>query len=249
MQRSAARAPRLFVDADLTSHTTLTLEGDATRHAATVLRLRAGDDVTLFNGRGGEFAARVQAAGRKHLALQVSRHDPIERESPLCITLLQGISAADRMDITLQKGVELGVREFHPLDTERSVVRLSEERAASRLAHWQRVVIAACEQCGRNRIPGVHAVQALRDYCTRPSDANRRLLLSPSATLRLRDSGAHAGERIEIATGPEAGFSGEEERLLRTAGFVPVGLGPRVLRTETAALAAVAALAALAGDG
>jgi 16S rRNA (uracil1498-N3)-methyltransferase len=248
MQQSDARVPRFFVDEELASGSHLDIAGDAARHGATVLRLREGDPVTVFNGRGGEFSASVQAAGRKSLALRVLEHHAIERESPLRVDLLQGISSSDRMDLTVQKAVELGVASIRPVATRRSVVRLSEERAAARLAHWQRIVVSACEQCGRNRLPGVQAVQSLRESCEPRAEATQRFLLSPEATLRLRDAGIAEGDRIELAAGPEAGFSADEEELLIASGFVPVWLGPRILRTETAALAALAGLNALFGD-
>jgi 16S rRNA (uracil1498-N3)-methyltransferase len=240
--RSPSRIPRLFVDAELRPQASLELPEAAAHHAARVLRLREGESVVLFDGRGGEYAARLSMPGRgRVLAATGERHD-VERESPLQVTLAQAVSSSDKMDFTIQKAVELGVAAVHPLLTAKSLVRLSGEREAKKLAHWRRIAIAACEQCGRNRIPEIREAVALDRY--RPP-AGSKVLLSPSGPARLADL---AKGPLVLAAGPEAGFSDAEERILQRAGFVPVGLGPRVLRTETAALAALAALNALAGD-
>lgn len=225
----------------------LSLPQDAAHHASRVLRMREGDPIVLFNGEGGEHAGRILRLSREGVCIQVGNYDPVERESPLQITLLQAISAGDRMDLTLQKAVELGVAAILPVLAERSVVRLKGDRSDSRREHWQRVAEAACEQCGRNRIPSVAAAIALADYHA-PATA-LKLLLAPGGTSSLRSYGASAGNPIVLAAGPEAGFSPREEAMFAAAGFVPIKLGPRVLRTETAGPAAVAALNALYGDG
>lgn len=243
MQETRGRTPRLFVAATLQPDCTLDLPDDTAHHAARVLRLRDGDAVVLFDGNGGEYPARLSLPGRDRVVAETGAHRAVERESPLAATLVQGVSSSDKMDFTVQKAVELGVVAIQPVMAERSVVRLSGEREAKKRAHWQRVAIAACEQCGRNRIPEVLEPVALARY--RATGAGTRILLSPAGTRRLKEL---AVGPLTLAVGPEAGFSEEEDRWLTEAGFVPTGLGPRVLRTETAALAALAALNALAGD-
>jgi 16S rRNA (uracil1498-N3)-methyltransferase len=237
--------PRFYLDAPLRAGSVCTLSEDAAHHAIHVLRLREGDEVTLFNGRGGEFAARIASIQRLRIAIDLLQHRPIERESPLRVTLVQGVSAGERMDSTVRKAVELGVASVQPVLAKRSVARPKAERADSRRAHWQKVVIAACEQCGRNRIPEVHPLIEVTDY--RPGDAGMKILLSPLAELPLSKMSFQGSEFI-LAAGPEAGFNADEEAALAGIGFVPASLGPRVLRTETAAVAALAALSALRGD-
>jgi 16S rRNA (uracil1498-N3)-methyltransferase len=238
-------APRFYIDAPLRTGSVCMLSEDAAHHAIHVLRLRAGEDITLFNGRGGEFAARIVSIQRLRIGVELLQHREIERESPLRVTLVQGVSAGDKMDSTLRKAVELGVAEVQPVLAVRSVARPKGSRAEGRRAHWQNVVIAACEQCGRNRIPQVHALIALSDY--RPSGTAMRIVLSPLAQQPLSKL-ALQGSDFVVAAGPEAGFTSEEEAALVSSGFAPALLGPRVLRTETAAVAALAALSALRGD-
>lgn len=238
-------APRFYIDAPLRAGSVCTLSEDAAHHAIHVLRLRAGEEITVFNGRGGEFAARIVSIQRLKIRVDLLGHREIERESPLRVTLVQGVSAGDKMDSTLRKAVELGVAEVQPVLAARSVARPKGERAEGRRAHWQKVVIAACEQCGRNRIPEVHALIALSNY--RPSGTAMRILLSPLAQQPLSELSLQGSDFV-VAAGPEAGFTSEEEAALVSSGFVPALLGPRVLRTETAAVAALAALSALRGD-
>ncbi len=246
MHEKTARVARFHVDAALRAGGVSLLPEDTAHHAVHVLRLRTGDEITLFNGRGGEYAGRIAAIDRLRVSVDVLEHRRIERESPLAMTLVQGVSAGEKMDFTMQKATELGVAALQPVVAARSSGRITGERAEVKRAHWQRVAIAACEQCGRNRVPEVRPVLALAQYCAMAPTAGARLLLSPLAELGLR--GAKLGSEATLAAGPEAGFTAEEEALLAEAGFVPVRLGPRVLRTETAALAALAALNALAGD-
>lgn len=238
-------APRFYIDAPLRAGSVCTLSEDAAHHAIHVLRLRAGEEITVFNGRGGEFAARIVSIQRLKIAVDLLHHREIERESPLRVTLVQGVSAGDKMDSTLRKAVELGVAEVQPVLAARSVARPKGERAEGRRAHWQKVVTAACEQCRRNRIPEVHALIALSDY--RPRGMAMRILLSPLAQQPLSKLSLQGSDFV-VAAGPEAGFTSEEEAALVSSGFVPALLGPRVLRTETAAVAALAALSALRGD-
>jgi len=243
------RVARFFVDPPLEMGTNVALPERAAHHAVRVLRLRVGDPLTLFDGRGGEYAATLVERTRDGVAVQVGAWHAVERESPLGIVLAQGISSAERMDLTVQKAVELGVASIQPLDCEKSVVRLDARRAESRRVHWRRVVISACEQCGRNRLPEVRPPLSVAALCEASQTQGPKWLLSPEAPTRLRDAARGLGSGLLIAAGPEAGFSESESRALLEAGYAPVRLGPRILRTETAALAALAALNAIAGDG
>ena len=236
--------PRFYVADALRAGGTLILSEDAAHHAIRVLRLREGDDVTLFNGRGGEFAARIASIQRLRMLVDVLQQVAVERESPLRLTLVQGVSSGERMEFTIRKAVELGVSEIHPVLAAASVARPKGERAAARHEHWQRIAIAACEQCGRNRIPKVLPLVALAEYS---AGEGVKVLLSTSSELSLSKAGLK-GDGFVLAAGPEAGFSAGEEAALVAQGFLPLRLGPRVLRTETAALAALAALNALRGD-
>jgi 16S rRNA (uracil1498-N3)-methyltransferase len=247
MHEQPARVPRFYTDAALRAGGTTQLPEDAAHHAVHVLRLRAGEALTLFNGRGGEYAGRIAAIERLRVTVDVLAHRPLERESPLAVTLVQGVSSSEKMDFTVQKATELGVAALQPVLAARSAGRIAGERAAQKRAHWERVVIAACEQSGRNRVPEVFAPVPLEEYC-RKAPPSAALLLSPQAQLGLREAAARLQGAATLAAGPEAGFTVAEEAMLAQAGFVPVRLGPRVLRTETAALAALAALNALAGD-
>ena len=239
--------PRFYLDAPLREGGGCTLPEDAAHHAIHVMRLREGDDAILFNGRGGEYAVRVASIQKLRITLDVLQHRPVERETPLQMALIQGVSSSDRMDLTVRKSVELGVGAIHPVLATRSVARPKGERADSRRAHWQKVVISACEQCGRNRIPEVQPLLSVTDALRAlPGDA-MGILLSPRSELPLSKA-VEGKSSFVIAAGPEAGFDAEEEAAFAKAGFTPVKLGPRVLRTETAALAALAALSALRGD-
>jgi 16S rRNA (uracil1498-N3)-methyltransferase len=212
--------------------------------------LKAGDAVVLFNGDGAEYAACVIGAGRDRLTLDISARAAVVRESPLVVTLAQAVSGGERMDYTVQKAVELGAAAIQPLIAERSVVRLQGERAAKRVEHWQAVVIASCEQCGRNRLPQVLPLVTFEAYLAGQAarkDGALRVMLSPRSARRLREFDRPAGPVLLLA-GPEGGFSPHEERAAEHAGYVPARLGPRVLRTETAAVAALAAMQAWWGD-
>lgn len=225
------------------------LPGDVFHHATRVRRLRSGDTIVLFAGDGTEAEARLVDVGRNGATMEIVRVQRSDRESPLRVTLVQGISTGDRMDYTLQKAVELGVTTIMPVFAERTVVRLAGERADKRRAHWQEIVVSACEQCGRNRIPEVTAATGLLETLERlrGGDATR-LVLSTTGGRRLSaiDRPATA---IVLLAGPEGGLTDVEECDAKRAGFELVSLGPRVLRTETAAVAALAAMQALWGDG
>ncbi len=248
MKSRSGRVPRLFAAIDLTPGRSVELPAAAAHHAVRVLRLGAGDTVTLFNGRGGEHEARIASVLRGRVEAQVISRREVERESPLAAILVQGIASGEKMDLIMQKAVELGVAAIQPVQCARSVARVPADRGAAKLAHWRRVVTAACEQCGRNRIPEVREAVTLDAYCARPGEASLRVVLSPRAGPRFTDCISASARAIVLAAGPESGFDAAEESLLVSAGFVPARLGPRILRAETAALAALAALNALAGD-
>jgi 16S rRNA (uracil1498-N3)-methyltransferase len=241
------QVPRFYVDAPLRAGSTCTLPEDSAHHAIHVMRMREGDETILFNGRGGEYAARVASIQKLRIALDVLQHRQVERESPLQVALVQGVSSGDRMDYTVRKAVELGVAAIHPVLATRTVARPKGERADSRRAHWQKVAISACEQCGRNTIPAVQPLVELAHYLRQPAEGSFKVLLSPRSELPLSKA-VEGKSSFVLAAGPEAGFDAEEEAAFAAAGFTPVKLGPRVLRTETAALAALAALSALRGD-
>jgi 16S rRNA (uracil1498-N3)-methyltransferase len=244
--------PRFYCPTPLTSDELLDLPASAARHVQ-VLRLQPGDVITLFNGgpevpaSGGEYEATVTQMGRSHVQVQVGAHTAVEREAALQVHLAVGMPANERMDWLVEKATELGVASIQPLMTERSVLRLTAERADKKQAHWQSVAVAACEQCGGNRVPRVHAVMTLAQWLKAavPLDSAKspRLLLSlrpESVSLRVA---AHAtASDITFLSGPEGGLSLAEEDAALAQGFAPVTLGPRVLRSETAAIAAAAAL-------
>jgi len=240
---------RFYFSGKLGNGSEVRLAPEAAHHAARVLRLAVGEPVTLFDGHGGEFEARITRMDRGEVTIKTGAHLAVEREAPLDILLVQGLSSGDRMDLTLQKSVELGVTAIQPVATERSVVKLKDERAARRAEHWQNLVIAACEQCGRNRVPSVAPLLDFGEWLGQlgqPHD-ELRLMLSPHAAVSLREL-APARGRVILLAGPEGGLAPGEVQSAQSRGFAPVRLGPRVLRTETAALAALAAIQALWGD-
>ncbi|HEX4050705.1 MAG TPA: 16S rRNA (uracil(1498)-N(3))-methyltransferase [Steroidobacteraceae bacterium] len=250
------RLTRCFIDQPLSAQSVITLPEAAAVHIRRVLRLRAGAELTVFDGRGGEYAARLLAGGEP-LRAQVGEHHPVEREAPLPVTLLQGLARGERMDWIVQKATELGAAAISPVAGRHSVVQLEQSAAARRVAHWRSVAIAACEQCGRNRLPLIHPLRELPGACAEV-DSTLRLLLVPEARTplvqhleQLRDMHAELGSTafsIALLVGPEGGLADEEIELACRAGFSPCTLGPRTLRTETAPLAALAAIQTLAGD-
>ena len=252
-------SPRFHCPLPLLPGERIELPENAARHACRVLRLRVGDALTLFDGSGGEYPCRIASAGRDQVQVDVLGWQPVERESPLAVTLVQALQAGEKMDLTVQKAVELGVSRIVPVASRRSVLRLEGERAQKREAHWRGVVIAACEQCGRNRLPEISAIETLESWLARqmPSgqskqtaqDAPLRLMLSPEAKHSFADLPAPPdGRTIELLIGAEGGLAPEEMAQATAAGFVPVRLGPRILRTETAGLAALALMQGLWGD-
>jgi 16S rRNA (uracil1498-N3)-methyltransferase len=240
------RVSRIYVDAPLERGARLPLKGGAAAHLTRVLRLRPGAAVTLFNGAGGEFAGTLESADAGGAVIAVGAARPIERESPLQLTLAQGIARAERMDLVVQKATELGARAIVPVAAARSVVRLEGAQLQRRLAHWRAIVIGACEQSGRNRLPEVHSPLTVAEL-VRVSSAPTRILLSPQASLSLAELAPPAGE-VLLLIGPEGGLSDEEQAQALAHGFVAARLGPRVLRTETAALVALALLQRQFGD-
>ncbi len=238
--------PRFFVDLPLSPGAKIDLPPVPAHHATRVLRLVKGSEVVLFNGQGGEYPAVLDWVDKDMVSARCREWRDAERESPLDIRLAQGISSGERMDYTLQKAVELGVTEIQPLAMRRSVVKLTSERAARRVEHWQGVVMSACEQCGRNRLPLVAKPLDIPQWLATEPDG-LKLFLSPDADATLKD--LELPQRpVWLVAGPEGGFEPEEAKLITDFGFTPIRLGPRILRTETAALAAVAAMQALWGD-
>jgi 16S rRNA (uracil1498-N3)-methyltransferase len=236
---------RLYITNPITAGVPLALGEAASRHAQ-VLRLQPGSEVVLFDGRGGQWAARIDAITRREVTATALAHEAVERELALAVTLALAMPAGDRMDAVVEKATELGAAQIVPLHTERSVLRLSGDRAAKRQAHWQAVAVAACEQCGRNRVPTVQPPQSLSSWLaglgSSAAPGHVRWLLGWRDA---RPWSAAADESRSVATllsGPEGGFTADEEAMARAHGFAVVSLGARVLRADTAPLAALAAL-------
>ena len=204
------------------------------------------DRVTLFDGLGGEWAAVITGLTRRAASLRLLKFYPVERESALDIALVQALATADKMDLIVQKAVELGIAAIQPIASERTTLKLAGERAQKRITHWQAIAQAACEQCGRNRVPRIAEVVPLETWLTTPVDGER-LIMHPQARPSLVES-VDAARRLCILVGPEGGFSEQEIALAISHGVKPVKFGPRVLRAETAALAAIAGLNAVYGD-
>ncbi len=247
MRQPAMSDPRVHVDAPLAEGAALELPEGPFRHLVQVLRMQAGEALVLFDGRGGEYAATLESVGKRAATVRIGAFHDVSRESPLELTLVQGISKGDRMDWTLQKAVELGVSAIVPVVTERCNVHLDREREARRIDHWRAVMISACEQSGRTRVPVLQPVAKLADWLGRPGSSSR-LILDPLATRGLVDAASHASGPLSLVVGPEGGLSPEEIRLAQACGCVGVRIGPRILRTETAGVAALAILQAVAGD-
>lgn len=233
-------APRLHCPGPLAAGTALALPAGAARHVQ-VLRLQPGDEVVLFDGRGGEWTATVTRMGRADVDVTVGSHRAVEREARRDVHLALGMPANDRMDWLVEKAAELGAASIQPLLTDRTVVRLSGERAARRQEHWQAIAVAACEQCGGNRVPTVHVPAPLAQWQA-PARLLRCVLSLDPGAVALLHLVVGRSEPVLLLSGPEGGLTEREEADALTAGFTPVTLGPRVLRAETAPLAALAAL-------
>lgn len=237
---------RVFLDAPLAEGAFVDLPEGPFRHLVQVLRMQAGDELVVFNGRGGEYVAVLETVAKRSATLRLGAFRDVHRESTLKLTLVQGISKGERMDWTVQKAVELGVSAIVPVVAERCNVHLDREREAKRLDHWRAVMISACEQSGRTRVPELHPVVKFTEWLG-TSAMGTRLVLDPLATRGLGAVDATAGP-ISLVVGPEGGLSADELRVAGNAGCVGVHLGPRVLRTETAGAAALAILQSIAGD-
>ncbi|HUQ09470.1 MAG TPA: 16S rRNA (uracil(1498)-N(3))-methyltransferase [Steroidobacteraceae bacterium] len=240
------RVTRVFVDQKLVSGKGVGLPEQSGLHLTRVLRLDVGAQVTLFDGTGGEYAGTLERDGKKIWA-RVGAHDPVERESPLDITLLQGVARGERMDLIVQKATELGVARILPVLAERSVVKLGAEQRDRKLEHWQAVAVSACEQCGRNRVPEVAAPQSLGDAIAKLAPESRRCLLAADASQPLV-AAVNGASAVALLIGPEGGLGDNEQRFAAANGFGAYRIGPRILRTETAGLAALAALQSMGGD-
>jgi 16S rRNA (uracil1498-N3)-methyltransferase len=241
------RIPRFYLPTPLTVGVTTRLDANAFHHAARVLRLKPGEEIVLFNGVDGAFAATLTEVGKRDAWARVTATLPGEMESPLRITLAQGVSRGDKMDYLVQKAVELGVAIIQPLVTERGGVDLSGERWERKTDHWRGIVIGACEQCGRNRLPEVREPLRLTEWLEQPPEPGLKLVLNPLAAQGLRGLAPPAGA-LTLLIGPEGGLSPAEVTQAGKAGFSGVRLGLRILRTETAGVAALAAVQALWGD-
>lgn len=236
--------PRFFLEMPLAAGQSFNLPENVARHVQ-VLRLQPGDDITLFNGQGGEYAAKITEMAKRYIAVEVLAWDAEDKESPLELTLVQAISASDRMDYTIQKASELGVSRIQPVISEYCQQRLSGERAEKRLAHWQAIAVSACEQCGRTRIPVI--LPAIKFEAALAQQAELKLLLSPIGAIRQQELPATA-RSAAVLIGPEGGFSDAEEALAIAAGYTPLILGPRIFRTETVAPVIAALLQSRYGD-
>ena len=242
------RLTRVFVDQTLVSGKGVGIPEQSGLHLTRVLRLDEGAPITLFDGTGGEYAATLQRDGKKIWA-RVGEFTAGERESPLDITLLQGIARGERMDLIVQKATELGISRIVPVFAERSVVKADAKQRERKRDHWQAIAIAACEQCGRNRVPGVSDPRSLGDaIAALPPDSARCLLSADGAETLPAFAARTRGSPLVLMIGPEGGTADNEEKYARANGFVACRLGPRILRTETAGLAALATLQAIAGD-
>ncbi|MBT8421272.1 MAG: 16S rRNA (uracil(1498)-N(3))-methyltransferase [Gammaproteobacteria bacterium] len=239
---------RIYLDTSLYPDSVLNLPTDAARHVTRVLRLRAGTPLVLFNGEGGELDAEIIEVRGQAVAVRTEQHRDVDREPPLTLSLVQGISRSERMDWVIQKAVELGVSRIEPVFTARSVVRLNIERTARRLQHWRGIAVSACEQCGRNRIPEIMNPLHMDEWAlNRRAGSGNALLLQPGAEKKLTDI-EYAGGQVTLLIGPEGGLTQAEAERAKAIGFVPVSLGPRTLRTETAAIASLAVIQHHWGD-
>ncbi|MFN3785439.1 MAG: 16S rRNA (uracil(1498)-N(3))-methyltransferase [Thiothrix sp.] len=240
------RIPRFYLIEPLQVGQSLTLPAETFRHAIQVLRLAVGEPLILFNGKGGEYRARLSAVSKRSASVQIEEFNPGASESPLAMTLVQAIIKPDKMDFALQKAVELGVMAIQPLITQHSVVRVAAEKTDKKMQHWQGVIIAACEQAGRTRLPHLHAPLTLTDYLAQ-ANSGTRLILAPGAFPRLQQLPALVAP-LAVLVGPEGGFTAPEVTQCLQAGVKAVSLGERILRAETASIAMLAILQQRYGD-
>ncbi|MEM7467679.1 MAG: 16S rRNA (uracil(1498)-N(3))-methyltransferase [Pseudomonadota bacterium] len=237
---------RLFINQPLAVGNSITLNADTTHRLQKVMRARVGDAVTLFNGKDGEYVGEITSLSKKSATVLLSEHSQVDRESPLKVSLIQGISRGNRMDYTIQKSVELGVSAIIPVATKRSMVKLDEERKDNRMQHWQGVIHHACEQSGRTRVPQLHSPLPIKDIAELP-DIDTSLFMDTQGTTRIADIDPPQAH-VYLISGPEGGFDDDERQWIRELGVTPIKLGPRILRTETAALAAISVIQQLWGD-
>lgn len=238
--------PRFYVDFALSPDSVVELPDNVVRHL-NVLRVKNTEEIVLFNGNGKAYPALPEVLEKRRASVRILREEATDNESPLNITLVQAVSAAERMDFTLQKSVELGVAEIRPVISERCVVRLSGERAEKRVVRWQEIVVSACEQSGRNIVPKVLPLTTYAQALQQLPQETTKLLMSLNRAQKLSDVRPQSG-KVVFMVGPEGGWTEKEEQQAFDAGFQSVTLGKRVLRTETASLAAIAAMQTLWGD-
>ena len=239
------RIPRIYCDAELRENEQHLLPSDAAHHVVTVLRMGAGRPLVLFNGRGSEFCAVIVEASKKNVCVEIKEENKISRESPLMTELAIGISRGDRLDWVLQKATELGVTRIVPLFTERTEVKLSKERLKKKQEQWHKICVTACEQCQRNLLPYVAEAQSLVDYLS-DSSADQKYVLHHRSQKKLSIN--QRTSSVALLVGPEGGLSDAEIELAQLHGFEPLTLGPRVMRTETAPLAALSLMQYVWGD-
>ena len=242
------RLTRCHVDAPLQTGAEFALPEDTANHLLRVMRLREGDACVLFNGDGHDYTAELTSAGKREARVRIGAKQEVGNESPLRITLLQGIARGEKMDLILQKATELGVSAVLPVNAERTEVKLDAARAEKRLAHWHSVIVSACGQSGRARVPVLSPPQSLMAAAQALPADTLKLTLDPQGQRRLASLDAAPAGGVVIAIGPEGGWSPRDRQVLQDAGFQGLQLGPRILRTETAGLAAIAALQARLGD-
>ena len=243
------RIPRIFTELSLCCDSTVVLDGSAARHLSSALRMKVGQEITLFNGQGGEYAAELTEVAKNQVAAKVVEYRDIDRESALKLHLVIGVSRGERMDLIVQKATELGVAEITPLFTERTEVKLGGERLAKKVRHWQQVAISACEQCQRNLVPAINDPITLDQWLQqsdKTDDGTLKLVLHHRTEKRLSEH--QAVKDICLLVGPEGGLGEREIEAAIESGFQPLALGPRVLRTETAPLAAISIMQSLWGD-
>jgi 16S rRNA (uracil1498-N3)-methyltransferase len=241
------REPRIYLPQPLCAGEHYTLTGDQHRHISRVLRLKAGAMLTLFDGRGGEYSAVIEEVHRSDCLVHTSEFLDLDKESPLPVRLAQGIGRGERTDYAIQKAVELGVTSIVPILSRRGVVRLDGQRARRRLAHWHGIMVHACQQCGRNRLPELGPVVTLTEWLSGYDSSSLNLILDPTSASTISEL-EYGGGLITLLVGPEGGLDSEEREAAYAAGFSGLSLGPRMLRTETAAVAAVTAVQLRWGD-
>ena len=241
------RQTRIYQPTELTEHGYVTLTDNAANHVRRVLRLGPGDELTLFNGGGRDFSGCIDSVERDRVVVSVGEATTIERESPVRISLLQGICRGQRMDMLIQKSTELGVHRIQPILTERVVVKIAAERIEKKMNHWQGIAVGACEQSGRAVVPEILAPGTLEEACLHADPETTKVFLDPDGQENLAALVESVGS-IALLIGPEGGLTRPERTLVSDHGFKSVSLGPRILRTETAPLAAISVIQYLAGD-